>query len=78
MMPHGDTAKESIFQNDIIRRLLKNGWRLGKAENYNREPALYPEDLLAFVTRLDSKKPPVQFTGQIHQAHLYLYNKQVK
>jgi type I restriction enzyme R subunit len=49
MNPHGDTAKKSIFQNDIIRQLLENGWLLGKAENYNRELALYPEDLLAFV-----------------------------
>ena len=49
MTPHGDTAKEAIFQNDIIRQLLENGWLIGKSENYNRETALYPEDLLAFV-----------------------------
>ena len=49
MSPHGDTAKEAIFQTDIIRQLLENGWLLGKPENYNRELALYPEDLLAFV-----------------------------
>jgi type I restriction enzyme R subunit len=49
MNPHGDTAKEAIFQNDIIRQLQENGWLLGKAENYNRQLALYPEDLLSFV-----------------------------
>ncbi|SLM31625.1 Restriction endonuclease, type I, EcoRI, R subunit/Type III (fragment) [Desulfamplus magnetovallimortis] len=49
MNPHGDTTKESIFQNDIIRQLLNNGWLLGKSENYNRELALYSDDLLAFV-----------------------------
>lgn len=45
----GDKSKESIFQNDIIRQLLDNGWLLGKPENYNRELTLYSEDLLAFV-----------------------------
>lgn len=40
---------ESSFQNDSIKQLITNGWLLGKAENYNRELALYPEDLLGFV-----------------------------
>jgi type I restriction enzyme R subunit len=44
-----DKAKELIFQNDIIRQMVANGWLLGKPENYNRELALYPEDLLSFV-----------------------------
>jgi type I restriction enzyme R subunit len=42
-------ANERTFQNDIISQLIANGWLLGKSENYNRELALYPEDLLAFV-----------------------------
>ncbi|WP_347989883.1 DEAD/DEAH box helicase family protein [Methylomonas sp. AM2-LC] len=42
-------ANELPFQNDIIEHLLANGWLLGKSENYNRELALYPEDLLGFV-----------------------------
>ena len=33
----------------MIKHLVVNGWLLGKAENYNRELALYPEDLLGFV-----------------------------
>lgn len=45
----GDKAKEFIFQNDIIQQLIANGWLLGKPEGYNRELALYPEDLLGFV-----------------------------
>lgn len=44
-----DKAKELIFQNDIIRQMVANGWLLGSPENYNRERALYPEDLLSFV-----------------------------
>ena len=42
-------ANELTFQNDMIRQLVANGWKLGKPENYNREHALYPEDLLGFV-----------------------------
>ncbi|SFL23321.1 type I restriction enzyme, R subunit [Nitrosomonas aestuarii] len=45
----GDKANEFIFQNDMIRHLLANGWLLGKPENYHRELALYPEDVLGFV-----------------------------
>jgi type I restriction enzyme R subunit len=44
-----DKAKELIFQNDMINHLVANGWLLGKAEHYNRELALYSEDLLGFV-----------------------------
>lgn len=42
-------ANELTFQNDMISQLLANGWLLGKAEHYNRELALYPEDVLGFV-----------------------------
>lgn len=42
-------ANELTFQNDMIRQLLANGWLLGKAEHYNRELALYPDDALGFV-----------------------------
>jgi type I restriction enzyme R subunit len=42
-------ANELPFQNDMIKHLVANGWLLGKPENYNRELALYPEDLLGFV-----------------------------
>lgn len=43
------SAKELAFQNDMIQQLLANGWLLGKAEGYNRELALYAEDVLGFV-----------------------------
>jgi type I restriction enzyme R subunit len=49
MTTPGDKANELTFQNDLIQQFLDNGWQLGKAENYNRKLALYPEDLLAFV-----------------------------
>ena len=44
-----DKTNEFTFQNDIIEQMLSNGWLLGKPENYNREMALYTEDLLGFV-----------------------------
>ncbi len=44
-----DSSTELVFQNDIIKQLLTNGWLLGKPENYNRELALYSDDLLGFV-----------------------------
>lgn len=42
-------ANELTFQNDMIRQLQAHGWLLGKAEHYNRELALYPEDVIGFV-----------------------------
>jgi type I restriction enzyme R subunit len=45
----GDKSTEYIFQNDMIKQLLDSGWLLGKPEGYNRELAVYEEDLLGFV-----------------------------
>ncbi len=42
-------SNESVFQNDMINQLVANGWLLGQPENYNRELALYEEDVLGFV-----------------------------
>lgn len=44
-----DVSVEQIFQNDMIKQLLANGWLLGKPEKYNRNLALYEEDLIGFV-----------------------------
>lgn len=44
-----DQTVERIFQEDIIRQMLANGWQLGEAKNYNRELALYTQDTLDFV-----------------------------
>ena len=42
-------ANEVTFQEDMIRQLVANGWKRGNPNHYNRELALYPEDLLGFV-----------------------------
>ncbi|MCF6314073.1 MAG: DEAD/DEAH box helicase family protein [Verrucomicrobiales bacterium] len=44
-----DKSNELTFQNDMIAQLLANGWLLGTPEGYNRELALYEEDVLGFV-----------------------------
>jgi type I restriction enzyme R subunit len=36
-----DQLTEHVFQNDIIRQMLANGWKFGPPEKYNRELALY-------------------------------------
>ena len=45
----GGKSNEWTFQTDMIKQFVANGWKLGKPEKYNRELALYPEDLLGFV-----------------------------
>lgn len=52
----GDKSTEFVFQNDMIRQMLDNGWLLGKPKDYNREYALYPADLLAFVRQTQKKQ----------------------
>src|SRR5690554_4505514 len=42
-------ANELPFQNDIIKQLMSNGWLLGQPEKYNRQLALYEEDLIGFI-----------------------------
>jgi type I restriction enzyme R subunit len=42
-------SQESVFQNDIINQMVANGWQLGSPAGYNRELALYTEDVLGFV-----------------------------
>ncbi|GAA0228718.1 type I restriction endonuclease subunit R [Marinomonas primoryensis] len=43
------SASEFAFQNEMIQQLLSNGWLLGDPKKYNRELALYEEDILGFV-----------------------------
>ena len=44
---------ERIFENELCDHLAANGWsvrtHLQNAKSYNRELALFPEDLVAFV-----------------------------
>ena len=51
-----DKANELTFQNDMIDQLVENGWLLGTPEGYNRELALYEEDVLGFVQDTQPKE----------------------
>lgn len=42
-------AKEVVFQNDILDQMQSHGWLLGESKNYDKELALYPEDVIAFI-----------------------------
>ncbi|MET4696254.1 type I restriction endonuclease [Endozoicomonas lisbonensis] len=44
-----DKARELVFQNYIIGQLTDSGWLVGESAQYDRELALYPEDLLGYV-----------------------------
>lgn len=44
-----DAAQEKIFQNDILAQMQSQGWLLGESNKYNKELALYPEDVIAFA-----------------------------
>ena len=45
---HGVT-RELIFQNEMIDQMVASGWQLGTPAGYNRELAIYSEDLIGFV-----------------------------
>ena len=49
-------SNEQTFQNDIINQMIANGWLLGTPDGYNRELALYEEDLLGFVQETQDKQ----------------------
>jgi len=51
-----DKSNELTFQNDIIDQLIVNGWKQGKPEGYNRELALYEEDVIGFVQDTQPKE----------------------
>ncbi|PMM44577.1 type I restriction endonuclease subunit R [Vibrio breoganii] len=51
-----DSTQERIFQDDITRQMVANGWVEGKPEGYNRESALYEQDVLTFVKDTQPKE----------------------
>jgi type I restriction enzyme R subunit len=57
-----DQATERVFQNDIIKQMLANGWHLGQPEKYNRELAFYygkqPDYVIGFVQQTQDAQCP--------------------
>ncbi|HBM3194935.1 MULTISPECIES: type I restriction endonuclease subunit R [Enterobacteriaceae] len=42
-------ARERAFQDHIIAELASTGWLVGDSAHYDKERALYPEDLIGFI-----------------------------
>lgn len=42
-------AREKAFQDHIIEQLAASGWLVGESSRYDKERALYPEDVIAYV-----------------------------
>ena len=43
-------SREIAFQNDIINYLKEHKWLVGEAKYYNKELALYPDDVISFFS----------------------------
>lgn len=41
-------TRERVFQNDILAALEGQGWLVGKASEYDKVSAVYPEDLIGY------------------------------
>ena len=44
-----EVTVEQVFQNDMIAQMVASGWQLGTPKGYNRDLAIYTEDLIGFV-----------------------------
>ena len=51
-----DATLETIFQQDIIAQMKAHGWIVGSGTGYNREKALYTQDILDFVQKTQDKE----------------------
>ena len=52
-----DTAhREKEFENYIVKKLHEQGWLVGDTKHYDIEHALYPEDLMAWLTATQKAK----------------------
>ncbi|MGL5251161.1 MAG: hypothetical protein ACRC7P_08810, partial [Enterovibrio sp.] len=43
------SVREQQFQRDILEQMVGSGWQLGESSKYNKELALYTEDVIAFA-----------------------------
>ncbi|NCC55775.1 MAG: type I restriction endonuclease subunit R, partial [Erysipelotrichia bacterium] len=44
-----DKHKENVFETEIVDYLASHGWAEGTSQSYNKDLALYPEDLLMYI-----------------------------
>jgi type I restriction enzyme R subunit len=51
-----DAHQEKHLESYIVQKLVDQGWLLGKSANYDKEHALYPEDLVGWLKDTQSAK----------------------
>ncbi len=49
-------AREKAFQDHIIEQLAASGWLVGQSAHYDRERALYLEDLANGARNIESRR----------------------
>ncbi|HHB95029.1 MAG TPA: hypothetical protein ENK88_07770 [Campylobacterales bacterium] len=47
--------KEIVFENEVTKLLKANGYIEGNSKNYNKELALYPDDLISYIKNTSPK-----------------------
>lgn len=65
-------AREKAFQDHIIAQLAASGWLVGESSHYDKDRALYPEDLIAFVqeSQPEGWQKFSKFYGEQPERHL--------
>lgn len=54
---NGNTAhQEKHFEQYVVAQLKKQGWKVGDTKHYDTEAAMYPEDLVAWLTATQPEK----------------------
>ncbi|TFI56446.1 hypothetical protein E2493_20145 [Sphingomonas parva] len=54
---------EKPFENYVVEKLVGQGWLLGDTSGYDKDFALYPEDLLGWVKDTQSAKWDIRYTA---------------
>lgn len=55
-MPSDHKARERAFQDHIVHALQASGWLVGESTKYDRERALYLEDLANGARNIESRR----------------------
>lgn len=59
-----DPAAERNFQDEILAHLTAHGWLVGSSDQYDRERALFPEDVIGYVK--DTQPEAWEKFGKLH------------
>jgi type I restriction enzyme R subunit len=56
--------RERTFEDEVVAHLTANGWLEGRSDGYDRELALYPEDVLGWLE--DTQPSELAKLGRLH------------